>query len=335
MDQQRRTLRVGAAVIVCAVALPLAGSGFFQPVVQALGQPEVASFLVYLETGRVVRPSAALSAAPTDETVPTTAGATVPPEAAVEKPIFTTDDTSLVGITYNCSYRPDIGTLLTQALTWDLTGDEPTVLILHTHATESYTQGDGENYEASSAYRTLDEGYNMLAIGDRVAELLESGGITVLHDRTFHDYPSYSGSYAASRDTIAAYLAQYPSIQLILDLHRDAAEDSNGNQIATTAEINGRSSAQLMLVVGSDAGGLTHPNWQENLAIALKLQAQLERQYPGLCRNMNFCSQRYNQDMLPGALLVEVGAAGNTQAQALVAAEALAQSILSLENGTA
>lgn len=334
MDQQRKTLRVGAAVILCAVVLRLAGSGFFQPVVQALAQPEVTSFLLYLETGRVIRPSTLSLAAPAATDAPTLPQVETAPAAVIEKPIFTAEDASLVGITYNCGYRPDIGQLLAQPLTWDLTGSEPTVLILHTHATESYTPTQGQSYEESSAYRTLDEDYNMLAIGDRVAEVLEAGGITVLHDRTFHDYPSYSGSYAASRETLAAYLEQYPSIQLVLDLHRDAAEDGNGNQIATTAQINGQDSAQLMLVVGSDDGGLTHPNWQENLSIALKLQAQLEKQYPGLCRNINFCSQRYNQDMLPGALLVEVGAAGNTQDQALTAAEALAQGILSLSQGT-
>lgn len=334
MDQQRRTLRVCAVVIVCAVLLRLAGSGFFQPVVQALGQPEIAAFLLYLETGRIVRPTSVPPEPPaaTEGTAPAH-GDTLPPQP-VEKPAFTAEDSGLVGITYNCDYRPDIGALLTQPLSWDLTGSEPTVLILHTHTTESYTKTAGQTYEESSAFRTLDEAYNMLAIGDRVAQVLEAGGISVLHDRTFHDYPSYSGSYAASRDTAAAYLEQYPSIQLILDLHRDAAEDGAGNQIATVAEADGQEAAQLMLVVGSDAGGLTHPNWQENLSLAVKLQAQLERLYPGLCRDMNFCAQRYNQDLLPGALLVEVGAAGNTQSQALAAAQALAEGILSLARGT-
>lgn len=334
MDQQRRTLRVCAAVIVCAVLLRLAGSGFFRPVVQTLGQPEIAAFLLYLETGRIVRPTSVPSDPPaaTEGTAPAH-GDTLPPQPE-EKPVFAPEDSGLVGITYNCDYRPDIGALLTQPLSWDLTGSEPTVLILHTHTTESYTKAAGQTYEESSAFRTLDEAYNMLAIGDRVAQMLETGGISVLHDRTFHDYPSYSGSYAASRDTAAAYLEQYPSIQLILDLHRDAAEDGAGNQIATVAEADGQEAAQLMLVVGSDAGGLTHPNWQENLSLAVKLQAQLERLYPGLCRDMNFCAQRYNQDLLPGALLVEVGAAGNTQSQALAAAQALAEGILSLARGT-
>lgn len=334
MDQHRRSLQIGAAAIACAILLRLGGSGFFQPVVQAFTQPDTAAFLLYLETGRIVHPEA-----PSETTAASTAPATHPagttaPVQPVTRPGFSPEDGAGLSITYNCSYRPDIGALLTQPLSWELTGSEPTVLILHTHATESYTQTAGQTYTESSAFRTLDEGCNMLAIGDRVAQVLTEGGITVIHDRTFHDYPSYSGSYAAARDTIADYLAQYPSIRVILDLHRDAAEDGNGNQIATVANVEGEEAAQLMLVIGSDAGGLAYPNWQENLSLALKLQAQLERDTPGLCRPMNFCAQRYNQDMSPGALLVEVGAAGNTQAQALTAAEALAEALLSLAHGT-
>lgn len=335
MDQHRRSLQLGAAAIACAILLRLGGSGFFQPVVQALTRPETAAFLLYLETGRIVHPEASVpeTTAPTAATDATAAQteATVSPAA---RPVFSPEDAAGISITYNCSYRPDIAALLGSPLSWELAGEEPTVLILHTHATESYTPTADQTYTESSAFRTLDEGYNMLAIGDRVAQILTDGGITVIHDRTFHDHPSYSGSYAAARETIAEYLSQYPSIRLILDLHRDAAEDAQGRQIATAADVDGEESAQLMLVMGSDAGGLDYPNWQENFSLALKLQCQLEKENPGLCRPMNFCAQRYNQDMCPGALLVEVGAAGNTQAQALTAAEALAEGILALSHGT-
>lgn len=332
MEQERWSLRVGAAAIGCAIVLRLVSVGFFDPLTRLLQQPEMASFLLYLETGRIVR-TAAIPA----ETLPAAAEIeTVPGEEAVpmeiEPAVFTGEDAQLIEMKYSCDYRPDIAGLLEAPLDWDLTGEAPTVLILHTHATESYTKA-GEDYEESTDYRTLDEAYNMLSIGDRLEALLEANGITVLHDRTLHDYPSYNGSYANARQTIAAYLEEYPSIQLVLDLHRDAAEDGNGNQVAATAYVDGGEVAQLMLVLGTDAGGLNHPNWQENLALAVKLQAQLEKQASGICRPIHLTSQRYNEDMSSGALLIEVGAAGNTRAQALAAVEYLADGILALAKG--
>ena len=326
MDQQRLVLRVGAGAILCAVALRL-GSGLFSPMAEVFSQPEAASLLLYLETGRILRP---VPEPVTDASTPTE----IQEEPSQTLPSFTVEEAAQLSIRYNCAYEPDIAALLTKPLDWELTGEEPTVLILHTHATESYTPAAGEEYEQSSAFRTLDEGYNMVSIGEEVTRLLENNGISVIHDTTYHDYPSYSGSYAAARDTIAGYLETYPGIRLILDLHRDAAETADGSQMTTAATFGSRDSAQLMLVLGSDAGGLTHPNWQENLSLGLKLQAILERENPGICRSMNFCDSRYNQDLLPGALLVEVGAAGNTHAEALAAAEALAQAILTLSHGT-
>ena len=173
----------------------------------------------------------------------------------------------------------------------------------------------------------------MLAVGQRVAELLEEAGICVIHDRTVHDYPSYNGAYNHARKQTEAYLQEYPSIQLILDLHRDAMEDSNGQQISTTVDIDGKTSAQLMMVVGTNAGGLYHPDWEKNMALAAKLHAQLEKTYPGICRPISFRSQRFNQDLSAGAMLVEVGAAGNTLAQALSAAEHLVQGVIALCQG--
>ena len=226
----------------------------------------------------------------------------------------------------------DAGALIEKPLEWDLTGSKPTVLILHTHATESYTRSAGETYTESSAFRTLSESYNMLSIGDRVAGLLEAGGITVLHDRQLHDYPSYNSSYTHARTSIAEYLEQYPSIRLVLDLHRDASGD-NSNQMTTSATVDGEPSAQIMLVVATGTAARPVPQWQENLSLGLKLHVQLERIAPGICRYVNLRASRFNQDLTPGALLVEVGAAGNTHQEALKAAEILAEGILALANG--
>ena len=141
--------------------------------------------------------------------------------------------------------------------------------------------------------------------------------------------PSYNGSYAHARKAILSYLKEYPSVQLILDLHRDAADGASG-QLRTRATVDGKESAQLMLVVGTDSGGLAHAGWEENLSLALKLQARLEALAPGITRPLSLRAQRFNQDLSPGALLVEVGAAGNTRQEALSAAEMLAEAVARL-----
>ena len=333
MDHQQWSLRVGASVILCALLLRLGASGFFQPLADFLAKPNIASFLIYLETGRIVRFSQSYE----DQEVfalespePDFAAEATMPE---EIPAFSAQDAANVDVKYNCAAQPDLEKLVAEPLNWDLTGTEPTVLILHTHATESYTKAAGEDYEETSSFRTLDEDYNMLSVGDYLTRMLEEGGLTVIHDRELHDYPSYNGSYSHARTSIADYLEAYPSIQLVLDLHRDASGDNN-NQMKTSATVDGESSAQIMLVVGTNRSGLDHPNWEENLALALKLHVQLERTAPGICRYVNLRAQRFNQDLSSGALIVEIGAAGNSHEEALKATEVLAKGILSLAKGT-
>jgi len=333
MDRHNQTLRFGAAVIACAVVARLGAAGAFRPLLRRFSQPNIQSFLIYLETGRKVRfsPSLAEITDPVGESPPPQTLPAVRPEPAA-KPVFLPEDTELVDILYACSLRPDLEALLEKPLTWDLTGGETTVLILHTHATESYTK-QGEDYLESAAFRTLDEDYNMVSIGQRVAQLLREAGITVLHDRTLHDYPSYNGSYNHARASTIQLLQEHPGILLILDLHRDASGDLN-NQFRPVVQVDGQSTAQIMLVMGTNAAGLTHPQWEENLSLALKLQAQLERQAPGITRPLSLRSQRFNQDLSPGALLIEMGAAGNTHAEALRAAQQLAEAIIALAGGT-
>ena len=332
MDREQWSLRVGAAVIACALILRLGSMGVFQPIADFLAKPNIAAFLLYLETGRNVRFSASLGDQPVFAESPTPDFA-LEPTIPAQKPAFTAAEGEGVEVKNGAGLKPDLGELITRPLDWDLTGDAPTVLILHTHATESYTRSAGEDYEESAAFRTLDEGYNMLSVGDHLAAMLEAGGLTVLHDRELHDYPSYNGSYSHARKSIAAYLEEYPSIRLVLDLHRDASGDLE-NQMKTSAAVEGRASAQIMLVVGTNASGLNHPDWEENLALALKLHVQLDRIAPGITRHLNLRSQRFNQDMSAGALLVEIGAAGNTHDEAITAAEVLAQGILALAKGT-
>lgn len=333
MKMERKTLRIGAAVIGCAVLLRLFGGSVLGGAVQALRQPQVASFILFLETGRILRPAQASETTEPPQTQPQETGPTGPDQQEPDLPVvFTSADAELIELHNSCGYEADIAAMLQEPLTWDLTQDGPAVLILHTHGTESFT--NTENYEESSSYRTLDENYNMVSIGQRVAERLEAGGIQVLHDRQLHDKPSYNGAYTQSRESVQRYLEKYPSIRLVLDLHRDAIEDSSGNQVGYTLKTDAGTAAKLMLVMGTDAGGLYYPNWRENLSLAVKLQAQLEKNNPGSCRPMSFRSSRFNQDLTPGAVLVEVGAAGNTRQEALVAADLLAQAILDLAHGS-
>lgn len=326
MKPDKQALRVGAVVILCALILRLFTSGPFARTVAAITSPEWISFALLLETGRLYRP--VLSQ---DATVPETVEQTLPPpetkpqESAVA--VFSPEDAALVEVNSACGYGADVQALLQQSLEWDLKTQEPAVLIVHSHATESYENTEG--YEASSEYRTLDTAHNMISIGHYLAQTLEENGIWVIHDTALHDYPSYTDSYNQSRESVKAYLQQYPSIRLVLDLHRDSVENAAGQQLCYTVG----DTAQLMLVVGTNASGLDHPNWYENLALAVKLHAQLEKQLPGICRPISFRSQRFNQDLSPGALLVEVGAAGNTRQEALKAAQQLAQAVIALSGG--
>lgn len=328
MRQYERAQRVGLASVALALVLRLWTMGLPETITALLAQVDIPAFLTYLETGRNVRFSASLDTFSPDFMESPPPAATKPPEPVL--PAFSGEEA--VEIFYAADKNPDIPGLLKKPLEWSLLGEDPTVLILHTHATESYTPA-GESYVETSAYRTLDESYNMLSIGALVAELLAEEGITAVQDRALHDYPSYNGSYVDARKAIQEYLEKYPTIRLVLDLHRDAA-GTNANQLRTEVEIEGKTSAQLMLVMGTNAAGQKHPHWEDNLSLGLKLQAQLETQAPGITRPTVLRAQRFNQDLCPGALLVEVGAAGNTHAEARLAAEQLARAIATLAKGT-
>ena len=329
MNHQKRCLRVSAAAILCALIFRLGLGGLFQPIEEFLARPTISSLVIYLETGRIVRFSTSSEEIPLFARESATPIFDIPAETV---PVFSSQDMELVTVKYYCTKKPDLEKLMARPLNWNLLSEEPAVLILHTHGTESYTKSPGEQYKESSAYRTLDENYNMVSLGDYLAQALEAAGIRVIHDRTLHDYPSYSGSYNAARKSIASYLEEYPTIQLVLDLHRDASGDDR-NQLKTSATVDGVKSAQLMLVVGTDASGLSHPDWEENLALALKLHTQLERTVPGICRYISLRSQRFNQDQHPNALIVEIGGAGNSHAEAVTATSVLAKAIIDMAKG--
>lgn len=206
--------------------------------------------------------------------------------------------------------------------------EEPQILILHTHGSEAYTPAPGASVVWSGNYRTTDCRWNVVRAGDEMAAVFHERGISVLHDRTLYDYPSYSGAYDRSLAAIQSYLAQYPSIRFILDVHRDAIEDGQGNQYKAVSEIEGLgTAAQMTLVLGSDGSGLEHPRWMENLRLGVAIQEEALRQYPTLMRPLLLRNSRYNQHAVTGSLLVEVGAAGNSPEEAALSARLFAESM--------
>lgn len=336
IDRQK-LLTLGISILAFALFL-----GSLSPFVQSthalFEDPQILSLAMYLHTGRVLRYPQSVPAVPeaTEPTAPSVLPDTKPEwtPPVEEKPSFSPEDAQALSMIHGCHYYPDIRSLLLSELSWDLTDGQPAVLIIHTHATESYRQTADASYEESGVFRTLDERYNLVSIGDEVARVLTEHGIAVIHDRSFHDYPAYNGSYVSARNAIAQYLAQYPSIRMVLDLHRDASSSSPDDPMTTHATVAGQSSAQLEVVIGTDYAGNYHPNWQTNLALGLKLTAQLERIAPGITRPLYLRSERFNMDMTPGSLLIEVGAVGNTHEEALIAANVLAQGIIALAKGT-
>lgn len=317
MDWERRCMRLCAGVLMLAVVLRLWAGGALVPIGRALQSDEAASFLLYLQTGRVVR-LAPEPDGPEMFQIPD-------PVSKIEG--FSAEDLELVELSDEPGLGPDLGALLTAPVELTLQDGAPRVLILHSHTTESFAQ-TADRYEETSAYRTLAPGHNMLALGELVAEILESAGIGVIHDRDFHDYPSYNGAYSHAAASTKAYLEEYPTIELIIDLHRDAADTPTG-QMATRCTIGGEKAAQLMFVLGTDKR-LNHPDWEQNLSLALKLQVLLERKNPGICRDLTLSKNRYNQHLGAYALLIEIGAAGNTLEEAKIAARELAEAIAQL-----
>ena len=249
-----------------------------------------------------------------------------------------TDGYTVFGRTYISNSTGYVLTdeLLRQPFTAQPPQDGPQVLILHTHGSEAYTPAEETGIVWSGDHRTTDYRYNVVRVGDAVAEVLGDAGISVLHDRTLYDYPSYSEAYDRALTAIEAHLAEFPSIRFVLDIHRDAVEDGEGNQYKVVSPVEGvGTAAQLTLVVGSDGSGLPHPEWPENLRLAAALQEALLADYPTLMRPLLLRNSRYNQHATTGSLLLEVGAAGNAPEEALLSAQLFARAFAQILTDTA
>ncbi len=209
------------------------------------------------------------------------------------------------------SYSPDTAALVAANIDYlPVKKDDPQVLIVHTHTSEGYNPNE----------RSGDESQNVVSIGNTIERILTERGVGVIHSKTVHD-TNYNGSYGRSLETVTAILNENPGIRVVLDVHRDALSAEDGSSLRLVSDVNGKTAAQYMLVLGTDEGGLPHEGWQENLKFGLRLQQRMNDKYPGLARPLNLRKERFNQHMAPGMLIVECGASGNTMEEAQYGAE--------------
>ena len=261
--------------------------------------------------------------APVVLSVPGGEAAKVPP-VKTETPPVSLLSAGVPALDDKAELSPDVSALLAEELSFPRP-DGPQVLVIHTHGSEAYTPEGEDTYTASDPMRTEDITKNVVRVGEELQKTLESRSISVLHDVSLYDSPAYTGSYARTMDAISRYLAEYPTIQVVIDLHRDAVEREDGSYYAAVCELDGKKSSPVMLVVGTDANGLEHPGWRENLKLALHLQCAMDARYPGLSRPITLSPNRYNQHLTSGSLLAEIGYCGNTLQEALTAARAFGE----------
>lgn len=203
--------------------------------------------------------------------------------------------------------------------------DKKDILIFHTHTCESYTSSEKYTYEPTGSYRTTDLNFSVARVGEEFKNYLSMYGYNVIHDQTYHDYPAYTGSYNRSLVTVKNQLTINPNTQMVFDLHRDAVGSSG--DYAPTVKIGDEYAAQIMFVMGTDGGGLSHANWQQNLKFAVKIQEKANEMYPGLFKPIILRNSRYNQHVTTAANIIEVGATGNTLDQCLTSMKYLSKVI--------
>ena len=195
-------------------------------------------------------------------------------------------------------------------------------VIFHTHTCESYTPSENYQYDQTGNYRTTDLNYSVARVGDELEKDLNKYGFNVIHDKTYHDYPAYTGSYTRSKETVENILKSTPS-DIIIDLHRDAIGSKSNYD--PSVKIGDETVARLMFVVGTNGGGLYHPQWQENLQFAINVQQKANEMYPGLFKPIIVRNSRYNQHLGKAACIIEVGATGNTLEQSMASMKYLAR----------
>jgi stage II sporulation protein P len=241
-----------------------------------------------------------------------------------------TIDMSSGGITFNnaSGYSIDKDAMLARPLEFSAEKDKPRVLIVHTHTSEAYSDSPGA--------RSRNDKENVVRIGKEIADYLNNNGIYTIHDTTKNDEPDYNGSYKNALSTIQKNLLKHPSIEVVLDVHRDYTVRDAGTEnelhLKPTQTQNGKDAAQIMFVIGTDAMDLHHPDWQHNLSFAVKLQDTMNTLHPKLCRPINVRIERFNQHMTKGSMIIEVGSSTNTLKEAIRSGRYIAEAVAEVLN---
>lgn len=213
--------------------------------------------------------------------------------------------------------------LTEEMLTPDITIENKNIILFHTHSCESYTSSELYSYTPTGNFRTTDLNFTVTRVGTELENQLKNYNYNVIHNTDYHDYPAYNGSYTRSLKTVENIL-QTNSADIIIDVHRDAI--GSRSDYAPIVKIGDNDiAAQIMFVIGTNAGGLWHPNWNQNLKFAIKVQEKAEEMYPGLFKPMMLTKSRYNQHTGKYASIIEVGATGNTLEQCLTSMKYLAK----------
>ena len=228
-----------------------------------------------------------------------------------------TDEYNGVFINNGTNYQ-----LTQEMLTPDVEVNKNKVVIYHTHTCESYTPTEQYQYTASGNFRTIDLNFSVSRVGDELEKWLGTYGCTVIHDRTYHDYPAYNGSYSRSLVTAQNVLSTNQDADIVIDLHRDAiADETYGPRV----KIGDEYVSQLMFVIGTDGANSAHTNWLQNLKFAIKVQQKANELYPGLFKPIILRNSEYNQHVAKAACIIEVGSTGNTLEESMGAMKYLAR----------
>ena len=231
------------------------------------------------------------------------------------------------------SHDIDISEYLSRRVYADIDKSKPSVLIYHTHTSESYELLDRGFYSDDRASRNDNAAENMIRVGEAVCSVLEENGFKTIHDKTVYD-ETLSGAYDRARENISKILKENPSIQVVLDIHRDSIYLKDGTRIKTVSQINGEKVAQIMITTGCEDGNVTDfPNWEKNLTFALNLQQSLVREAPSLMRPLNLAGRKYNMDLMPCALHIEIGTDANTLTEAVNSATIFGEALSKLLKG--
>ncbi len=228
----------------------------------------------------------------------------------------------------------DFNQILNQNVNFKLEKENtPKVLVMHTHTSESYMDKDQGFYYKNTSFRSTNSRRNILLVGEAICSSLENNGIKTIHNSKYHDTPMFTGSYRRSAETVSKILEKNPSIKIILDIHRDTIEYKDKRKVKPTFKINNKKAAQIMIIAGCDKNkNLNHPNWEQNLSFALKLQKKIEDLYPGMTRPLLFTNARYNQHLTSGSILIEVGSDANTLEEAVYSGSLLGIAIARMIN---